>query len=213
MKYKILLPVLICVVGSWHAVAYASSSLGGYIGAAGGHATTRADQVAFLDNGMHLVPPASYSATATGWKVFAGIRPISLLGAEIEYVEFGNSAGAKTIMGEGFGYTLHMSAKAAGAFGLLYAPIPVPFLDIYGKAGVVELRSDAGGTAGLGCVLPLLCAIAGGTYERDRTDTRFAYGAGLQFKLGRFAIRSEYERIDASTGQPDLFSIGAAWSL
>jgi hypothetical protein len=213
MRNKTLLAVLFCVAGGWHVGAQASSSLGGYIGVAIGRATIRADQVSFLDNGVPLMPPASYSASDTGWKVFAGIRPISLLAAEIEYVDFGNPAASKTITGYGTGYTLQMSAKAAGAFGLLYAPIPIPFLNIYGKAGVVELRTSTSGIASRGCVPPLLCPIAGGTYERDRTDTRLGYGAGLQLKIGRFAIRSEYERIDASTGDPDLFSVGATWSF
>jgi hypothetical protein len=120
MRNKVLLAVLFCVVGSWHARAQASTPLGSYIGAAVGHATIRADQVSFLDNGMPLTPPASYSASDTGWKVFAGVRPISLLGAEIEYVDFGNSAASKTITGYGLGYTLHMGTSSTLRFRLRF---------------------------------------------------------------------------------------------
>jgi hypothetical protein len=47
--------------------------------------------------------------------------------------------------------------------------------------------------------------------NRERIDTRQAYGAGLQVTLTRFAIRAEYERVSASTGDPSLMSLGLIW--
>jgi hypothetical protein len=38
-----------------------------------------------------------------------------------------------------------------------------------------------------------------------------AYGAGLQGKFGQFALRAEYERINASGGDPALSSVGILW--
>jgi opacity protein-like surface antigen len=176
-----------------------------------GRATVRADQVVF--NGLDLQGPSLFSETNTGWKVFAGVRPISLIGAEIEYVDFGSATASNTVTGFGFRYSINMSAKAEAAYGVVYAPIPVPFLDLYGKAGVARLQTSSNGIGGLGCFPPMLCPLASGNFQRDRTDTRFSYGAGVQFKVGRFGVRGEYERISASTGDPDLLSFGVLWSF
>jgi opacity protein-like surface antigen len=91
---------------------------------------------------------------------------------------------------------------------------PVPFLDVYGKAGVSRLQTNTQGAATRLCLPPMFCPdfIAQG-FQRDRTDTQFGYGAGLQVKIRHFAIRAEYERISASTGDPDLLSVGALWSF
>ncbi len=52
-----------------------------------------------------------------------------------------------------------------------------------------------------------------GQFHRDRSSARLAYGAGAQMTLGRFAIRAEYERINASEGDPDLLSLGLTLSF
>jgi hypothetical protein len=31
--------------------------------------------------------------------------------------------------------------------------------------------------------------------------------------MGRLAIRAEYERVSASGGDPDIFSLGVTWTL
>jgi hypothetical protein len=52
-----------------------------------------------------------------------------------------------------------------------------------------------------------------GQFHRDRSSARLAYGARAQMTLGRFAIRAEYERINASEGDPDLLSLGLTLSF
>ena len=163
--------------------------------------------------GMPLTGPISLSKHHTGWKLLVGLRPISLIGAEFEYVDFGSPRASYTPAAFGLGYTADMRAKAATAFGVLYAPLPVPFLDVYGKAGLARLQTTVNANAGLGCFGPLLCPVHVGELHRDQTEVRFAYGAGTQVKLDRFAIRVEYERISASRGDPDLLSIGATRSF
>ena len=44
-------------------------------------------------------------------------------------------------------------------------------------------------------------------------STNFAYGAGVQGKIGSLAIRAEYERIGGSSANPDLISLGVTWTL
>jgi hypothetical protein len=192
----------------------AADFLGLYFGGAVGHSTVRADQVGFVDaTGTALAGPVSLSAHHPGWKLVAGLRPLSLIGAEIEYIDFGKPTATSTPSGFGLGYTADVRAKATAAFGVLYAPIPLPLVDVYGKAGLARLQTTVDGTAGFGCFPPLTCPLASGGFHRDQSTTRPAYGAGAQVKVGRLAIRAEYERINANNGDPDLLSIGATWSF
>ena len=184
--------------------AHADNPLDIYIGGAIGDSTIRANEAPF---GY----PLDYSARHSAWKVLAGLRPIKIVGAELEYINFGHPGG---LQNETF---TDVRARAEAAFGLLYLPLPVPFLDIYAKAGIarsqiaVNAHAYAACTAVVGPGVPP--CVPEYFYYRDRTDVSFAYGAGAQVKLSRFAIRAEYERVDASGGNPDLISLGVTWEF
>ncbi len=94
----------------------------------------------------------------TAWKVFAGGR-VLLLGAELGYSDFGKPDDADS----------EIHYKGISAFGLLYAPLPVPFLDLYAKAGLARLEANGRNVTT--------------TFSTD--DTQFAYGLGAQFKIAR----------------------------
>jgi hypothetical protein len=216
MKREASLPVLAIAIGASCTPVRASDPLGFYIGGAVGEATLRVDNAVLVGNEVDVTAhssPFSFSKHSTGWKVQLGLRPISLIGAEVEYVDFGNASAAYSGGGvhDFLSYHATTDAKAATAFGVLYAPLPLPLLDLFGKAGVARLQARTSATGAFGCLTdcPLLLA----SLYRDETTTRFAYGAGAQIRLGRFAIKGEYERISASTGDPDLLSIGAIWSF
>jgi hypothetical protein len=157
------------------------------------------------------------SKNDTGWKIMLGVRPISLIGAELEYIDFGRSTLSLTPVGLGLGYQAGLRAKASSAFCVLYAPIPVPAFDLYGKVGMSSFHSTVNATGQESlcptCACPACSLPVPVDLHRDRTDTRLAYGAGLQAKLARLAIRAEYERISASTGDPSLMSLGLIWSF
>jgi hypothetical protein len=72
--------------------ALADDLLGMYVGGSVGQSIVRASQLDFLGpyppNPSPV--PVSVSKSATGWKVFAGLRPISLVGAELAYTDFGH---------------------------------------------------------------------------------------------------------------------------
>ena len=88
-------------------------------------------------------------------------------------------------------------AYAAYAVGLL----PLPFVDLYAKAGVARWETDVR-TTGL---LPA---------SRDDSGTEFAWGAGVQARLGSLAARLEYERFDvAGTDGAKLLSLGLTWTF
>jgi hypothetical protein len=162
----------------------AASPLGPYVGAALGQAAVRSDEAVFAS------PLHSFDEHHSAWKVMAGIRPITLLGAEIEYLNFGHPSVTSNA------FTADVQQKATAVFGIVGLPIPLPVIDIYGKAGVARLQSMVNVQSVLS------------QFHHDHADTNFAYGAGVQVKLLALGVRAEYERISASGGQPDLLSLG-----
>jgi hypothetical protein len=214
---RLVLHVLLIVsAGTVSRPLAAADPLGFYVGGAIGQATVRADHVLFQYPGdPSLARPISISGHDTGWKLLAGLRPISWIGAEIEYIDFGKPRVSHQETGVFVrNYGANMRAKAAAAFAVLYAPIPGSLLDVYGKAGLARLQASVNGAGAAGCIGgPALCPIFFGEVRREQTDIRFAFGAGAQVKLGAFSIRAEYERVSASMGDPDLLSIGATWSF
>jgi hypothetical protein len=189
--------------------------LGIYVGAAVGQSHVRSDQVLFFrPDGTPLTSAVSLAKTSTGWKLLVGLRPISWVGAELAYVDFGNrTASQGPPPGFGLSYNAVLRASAATAFGLIYAPIPIPRFDMYAKAGLARLHTTVNGGAVFGCWSPLLCGVGLGAVHRDETSARFAYGAGMQARLSAIGIRLEYDRIGASGDDPDLLSLGVTWSF
>jgi hypothetical protein len=177
--------------------ANAFDPLGFYVGGAIGQSNVRSTRPLFD-------APLDFVKRHTGWKLIAGLRPISLLGAELEYIDFGrpNSQVGALVQAQA-------QAKATALFGLLYAPIPVPMLDIYGKLGLARLQSTVSATSSCGTVIG---CTPGSTRLSDASNS-LAYGGGAQLKFAPLAVRAEYERISASGGDPDLFSLALTWSF
>ncbi len=176
--------------------AHAEELLGLYVGGAIGQAQVEAN-----------VPSiGEFKENHSAFKVIAGIRPISLVGAELSYIDFGHPRGRFN----GFPSNANVSEKGADAFAVLYLPVPV--VDVFVKAGLARLQSTANGVrlgAGACTTTDPNCALFG----LNRTDTRFAAGAGTQFKLGAWAVRAEYERFNAAGGNPNLVSLGVTWTF
>jgi opacity protein-like surface antigen len=157
--------------------------------------------------------PFQFDDSHHGWKVFVGFRPTSIVGAELEYIDFGTSSFYHASNSE---YDqIEASAKALTLSGVFYVPLPLPLFDLFAKAGVAGLRSGFDGTSFLqgfigACPPPgYLCSFE---THSHRTDVRVAYGAGMQLKLPlALAIRAEYQKIQQSGGSPDLLSLGVSW--
>jgi hypothetical protein len=66
---------------------------------------------------------------STSWKVFAGFRPLSVFAIEADYLDLG-SADSST----------HTDAKAFAGYAVGFLPIPVPYLDVFGKAGLSRVK-------------------------------------------------------------------------
>jgi len=114
----------------------------------------------------------------TSWKVFAGFRPISAFAVEADYLDLGSAsvAGACTwccmMVCTG---VFQSDAQAFAAYALGFLPIPVPFLDIYGKAGLARSKLNTNGTSSRG--------------------TEFAWGVGVQAHVSIVGARLEYENL------------------
>lgn len=191
-------------------LAAADNLLGLYVGGAVGQG-----QVAVSAYSASYASQAVGSNVAAGadelkenhvaFKGIAGIRPLSLIGAELEYVDLGHVH--ETL----FNYPADASMKGAAAFGLLYLPVPV--VDIYLKAGVAHLQSSLNAAVPYQNPPPLCSICAFPRFEQDRTTTGLAAAAGIQYKFGSLAVRAEYERFNAAGEHPNLASLGMTWSF
>jgi hypothetical protein len=182
--------------------AFGADLLGFYVGGAAGESQVEADAAG--------ITAGNFKQDHTAWALMAGIRPISPVGAELDYINFGHPTGN---LG---GQPADASMKGAAAFGLLYLPLPLPILDVYAKAGLARLQSTVNGgqlLTGVGScsINQPNCNVQ--LFRLDRTDTRFAGGVGAQLKFGDWAVRAEYERFDAAGGNPGLFTLGVTLTI
>jgi opacity protein-like surface antigen len=142
---------------------------------------------------------------AFGWKVFAGYRPFSFLGVEAEYTDLGNK-GVDT-----YASTAHVStgAHAVAAFAVIY--LPLPYIDVYAKAGAANVKAStnayatgSGGVPCQSCVLPA---------SDDNSKSSAAWGAGLGYKMEHWGIRLDYERFDGPQGNPSILALEGLFSF
>lgn len=215
----VLAAFAIAAVGPPPCARAATNVLKGYVGGSVGHANLRA-----ADSSLFASPGSgSFELGQTAFQLTAGIRALEVLGAEVDYFDLGSGRASASWSGVGTLSDVHMSQRGEAAFGVLY--LPLPLLDVYVKAGVARLRTELSSTLtipicqpGYGC--PLFCPVgiscSSPLVENGaiaKTDTSFAAGAGVQWKLGNWAIRGEYERFSALGEHPDLVSLGVIWSF
>lgn len=181
MRRTNLHPLLAALaLGGATAPAFASDN-GIYVGGSVGQANIAAD----------LGNVADFDEDETGFKVFAGVRPLDLLAFEVAYVDFGSPSRSIGPV------TTNAEVKGASAFGLLYLPLPLPIVDLYGKVGFARLDTR----------------IDSGSFRLDETDTDLAWGVGGQLNFGSVSVRAEYERFQTDSGDPDMISLGVAWTF
>ncbi len=194
---------LLGICACWTSSARAENPVGFYIGAGLGQSTIRSDDPAY---GY----PGYYNDHHFAWKGIVGIRPIAPLGLEYEYIDFGQPNDDHGYYDVNY-YGSNSHPHASALFAVGYLPVPIPFVDFYGKAGVAYLtttRNEFVCDPHLACPQYVLVA------SHEQSDTRFAYGVGVQSKLLLgFAVRAEYERISSSYGDPDALTVSAVWTF
>lgn len=118
----------------------------------------------------------------TSWKALIGVRPVSYFGIEADYLDLG---GQTTNIDNANAIYVHTSYRAFTGYAVGYLPIPVPFLDVFGKAGLTRWTSS-GNSSFFGPPPP-------GLFSLSDNGTEFAWGFGAQAHLGNLAGRLEYE--------------------
>ena len=194
---------VLCVVASSEVAR--ADVLGFYFGAGAGQGDIKIDQV---DTGTAFGPVRVDKHHAT-WKALLGVRPISVIGAELEYFDFGNTDGTISAASSGVSAHGNANAKARALFAVGYLPLPVPLIDVYGKAGLAHLQANASGFLDIACITAGTC----GAFQTHRSDNTFAWGGGVQVKLPitSLSVRAEYEHFNASRGAPSLLSASLLW--
>jgi hypothetical protein len=129
------------------------------------------DKVSDIFNGPTNFPDID----RTAWKAYLGVRPLSVVAFEADYLNLGNQTSNFVVS------SAHSDAKAFAAYAVGFLPIPLPFLDVFGKAGLARWTLD-GSTDN---------ALVPGSFSTNGTD--FAWGVGAQAHVGNFGARLEYE--------------------
>ena len=200
-----VLSLAACCVSAAASAQSTTNPAGFYLGAGIGPSQIRSD------NNYYCCSNYDNYNYQFAWQALLGIRPLHVLGFEAEYIDFGQP-------GNGYYYvpantSSHPTAPAIFAVG--YLPIPVPYLDIFAKAGGARLSTNIATTVYPPCPAgapPQSCLPYTG--REKVTDTKFAYGVGVQSKFAfGLIVRGEYERIASQYGDPDAFMFSAMWTF
>ena len=118
----------------------------------------------------------------TSWKAFAGVRPLDWLAAEMDYIDLGS--GSSSTSSSAGNVTAHADGKALAAYAVGFLPIPLPVVEIYGKAGLArwKLNGDVNSLVSPGSL--------------STNGTEFAWGIGVQAHISMFGARLEYENFN-----------------
>jgi opacity protein-like surface antigen len=139
----------------------------------------------------------NFDLSNTSWKIYGGFRPLGFpLGLDVDYVDLG-SQDATTYYGPA-----NAHAKAFAAYAVGYLPIPVPNIDVYGKAGLARWQFDGS--------LPNQ-----GLFRVSDNGSDFAWGVGGQVHfLERFAVRIEYEHFNVREADDvQLYTLGLSYTI
>jgi OmpA-like transmembrane domain len=159
-----LLPVIALVLG-----AGAARADNGYLYLGAG---VSKDKVSDIVHG----PTSFADIDGTSWKTYFGFRYVSAVAVEADYIDLGTQNSNSVLISNN-----HTDANAFAAYVVGFLPIPLPFLDVFAKAGLARWKLEGSSTASL----------APGPFSTDGTD--LAWGVGTQAHIGDFGARLEYE--------------------
>jgi hypothetical protein len=198
---SIFATAVICFISS--GVALADTPLGLYVAGSVGQADVRTSL-------------ADFSARHFGWDVSLGIRPLPLLGAELEYVNFGRPtvhSPENPLDAYYLSTTADARQRATELSMLGLVPLRPQWFNLYGRAGIARLQTNAHAQTVVVCPSGPCSNIVFAPVSLVRTDTRFLYGIGAQAKFHAFAARLEYQRLGTNGEDPDLLSAGLVWKF
>jgi hypothetical protein len=161
------------------------------------------------DNLKDVTATAS-DLNSTSWKVWAGVRPISLFAVEAEYIDLGsqtvNHATVPICVDVcPVSVSTHLQYKSFGGYAVGFVPLPVPFLDVFGKAGLARW-TQSGGVSTSGT--------PPGFFSLSDKGTQFAWGVGGQVHIGNVGARLEYENFNIrNTNGANIVSLSVFLNL
>jgi Outer membrane protein beta-barrel domain len=185
---KIRLGCAVLLIAGISGTARADDLIGFYAGGGIGQSNVKDHTIGFNEHDF-------------AWQLTAGLRPIRVVGVELDYMDLGKPA-------SNIG-TLHVDAqvRAAAAFAMFYLPLPEPLFDVFGKAGVARVQNSVS-TSGQ-CVSFNSC----GLLDFNSTGSQFAWGVGGQVNWGNWSVRLEYEGFNATGGSQALINVGALYKF
>lgn len=147
---------------------------------------------------------------STNWKVWASVRPISLFAVEADYMDLGSQtvyyAQVAPVPGciDNCPISTHLHYKAFTAYAVGFVPIPLPWVDVFGKVGLARWTLSGGTTL----------SAPGGFFSLSDSGTQFAWGVGGQVHIGNLGARLEYESFSVrNTNGANLVSLTAFVNL
>ena len=189
--------------------------LGLYIGAGVGRSTVNQTQFDEYGGYFHHI-----DGEPLGWNAVIGVRPIPFLGAEAEYIDFGDKrlgAGAPFLVDGNTQQFLGGDShdRAAAVFAVGYLPLPIPWVEPFAKLGWAQIwdhdtsynNDFVNGTP-----------VSQASVSRNTQPSGTAFGGGLQFHFSQLAVRAQFERISGSRSlggwnNPELLSVGLNWTF
>ncbi|HEV2229956.1 MAG TPA: outer membrane beta-barrel protein [Steroidobacteraceae bacterium] len=148
------------------------------------------------DNLKDITATAS-DLNSTDWKIWAGFRPISVFAVEADYLDLGSQTVNNAVT------STHVDYKAFAGYAVGFVPIPVPYLDVFGKAGLARWTSSGGSS------FP-----GGPFFSLSDEGTEFAWGLGTQVHVGNFGARLEYENFSIrNTNGANIVSLSVFLNL
>jgi hypothetical protein len=161
------------------------------------------------DNGFYLGGAASdvssdYSVPTSvgpardddGFKLIGGVRPLDSFAIEANYVDLGTTRQPLGVVCITIPCPTETSIDSRAVSVSAIGMFTLPLVDLYGRVGVARWESER----------RILFA-----QESEGTDP--TYGAGVQLRIGSFAVRVEYERFDFGDNSADLRSVGFTYTF
>src|SRR5215469_10061182 len=114
----------------------------------------------------------------TSWKALVGVRPLNWLAAEADYIDLGSGSSSTG------GVSTHADGSAWAVYGVGFLPIPLPIVEIYGKAGFAHWNLNGNVNSPL----------SPGSLSTNGSE--FAWGIGAQAHISMIGARLEYENFN-----------------
>lgn len=183
---------------------------GFYVG--GGYSSVSADyspsvRIADLTKGIPDPGPIDLSTLdplgSNAWRIITGYRALDWLAVEGEFSRFTGNRETTGIVCISIPCPALMRGEVATTTLSALAIYPLQKFDLFVRAGVTHWRAEVD-------TLNLDDSRLG---KASESDTDPSYGAGAQFRVDRFAMRLEYQRLKFGEDDAGLASVGVTYTF